>query len=163
MIRRYTAVLAVALSAVASSGAQQPSVQSRLDGFDNYMSRLLETWQVAGIGVGIVVKQQLVFAKGYGYRDYGRKIPYTPATTQPIASNTKLFTAIAAGLLVEDGKIDWDKPIRTYVPSIKFSTDDLDRTVTLRDMLSHRTGVAPHDGMWYKADLTQKGLVERLR
>jgi CubicO group peptidase (beta-lactamase class C family) len=163
MIRRYTTALAAAISVAASSGAQQPSVQSRLDGFDNYMSRLLETWNVPGIGVGIVVKQQLVFAKGYGYRDYGRTIPYTPTTTQPIASNTKLFTAVAAGLLVEDGALDWDKPIRTYVPSIKFSTDDLDRTVSLRDMLSHRTGIAPHDGMWYKADLTQKGLFDRLR
>ena len=163
MLRRYATVFCLAFSVAGHAGAQQPSTESRLDGFDEYMTRLLETWNVPGMGVGIVVKQKLVFAKGYGYRDYGKKLPYTPSTTQPIASNTKLFTAVAAGLLVEDGKLDWDTPIRTFVPSIKFSSDELDRTVTLRDMLSHRTGIAGHNGIWYKSDFTQKDLFDRLR
>ena len=132
-------------------------------GFDDYVAHLLETWNAPGLGVGIVVKDRLVFAKGYGYRDYGKKIAYTPTTTQPIASNTKLFTAVAAGLLVDEGKLDWDTPVRTYVPSIRFATDELDRAVTMRDMLSHRTGISRHDGLWYQADLTQKDLADRLR
>ena len=144
-------------------GAQQPAVDSRLEGFDAYMAQVLKDWNVPGIGVGIVVKDKLVFAKGYGYRDYGKKLPFTPTTTQPIASNTKLFTAVAAGLLVEDGKLDWDKPIRQYVPSIKFYNDDLDRTVTVRDMLAHRTGITRHDLIWFKSDFTQKELFERLK
>jgi CubicO group peptidase (beta-lactamase class C family) len=144
-------------------GAQQPSVDSRLEGFDAYMAQVLKDWNVPGIGVGIVVKDKLVFAKGYGYRDYGKKLPFTPTTTQPIASNTKLFTAVAAGLLVEDGKLDWDKPIRQYVPSIKFYSDDLDRAVTVRDMLAHRTGITRHDLIWFKSDFTQKELFERLK
>ena len=163
MIRRSVTVLSFVLSVTTHAGAQQRPVESRLDGFDEYVARLLETWNVPGIGVGIVVKQQLVFARGYGFRDYGKKLPYTPTTTQPIASNTKLFTAVAAGLLVEDGKLDWDKPIRTYVPSVKFSSDDLDRTITMRDMLSHRTGIAGHNGIWYKSDFTQKDIFDRLR
>jgi CubicO group peptidase (beta-lactamase class C family) len=134
-----------------------------MTGFDDYVAHLLETWNAPGLGVGIVVKDKLVFAKGYGYRDYGKKIAYTPTTTQPIASNTKLFTAVAAGLLVEEGKLDWDTPIRTYVPSIRFATDELDRAVTMRDMLSHRTGISRHDGLWYQSDLTQKDLADKLR
>src|SRR5881397_2680401 len=117
-------VLALALYASVLT-AQQPSVESRLTGFDGYMAQVLKDWNVPGIGVGVVVKDKLVFAKGYGYRDYGKKIPFTPTTTQPIASNTKLFTAIAAGLLVDEGKLDWDKPIRQFVPSIQFYNDDL--------------------------------------
>jgi len=144
-------------------GAHQPSVDSRLEGFEAYMAQVLKDWNVPGIGVGIVVKDKLVFAKGYGYRDYGKKLPFTPTTTQPIASNTKLFTAVAAGLLVEDGKLDWDKPIRQYVPSIKFYNDDLDRAVTVRDMLAHRTGITRHDLIWFKSDFTQKELFERLK
>jgi CubicO group peptidase (beta-lactamase class C family) len=155
--------LAVVVFVRAALSAQSPSVEQRLEGFDAYMTQVLRDWNVPGIGVGVVVKDKLVFAKGYGYRDYGKKIPYTPATTQPIASNTKLFTAVAAGLLVEDGKLDWDKPIREYVPSIKFHDDDLDRTVTVRDMLSHRTGITRHDSIWYKSDYTQKDLFERLK
>ena len=164
VIRRLATALALTFSVAACAVAQQrSSIESRLDGFDAHMARLLETWNVPGLGVGIVVKQKLVFARGYGYRDHGKKLPYTPTTTQPIASNTKLFTAIAAGLLVEDGKLDWDEPIRTYVPSIKFSSDELDRTVTMRDMLSHRTGIAGHNGIWYKSDFTQKDIFDRLR
>jgi CubicO group peptidase (beta-lactamase class C family) len=161
---RSTLLIAVAaLTSVVLSAQPQPSIDSRLEGFDAYMAQVLRDWNVPGIGVGIVVKDKLVFAKGYGYRDYGKKIPFTPETTQPIASNTKLFTAIAAGMLVDEGKLDWDKPIRQYVPGIKFYDDDLDRTITIRDMLSHRTGITRHDTIWFKSDYTQKDLFERLK
>jgi CubicO group peptidase (beta-lactamase class C family) len=66
-------------------------------------------------------------------------------------------------LLVEEGKLDWDKPIRQYVPSIQFYNDDLNRAITIRDMLSHRTGITRHDLIWYKSDFTQKELFERLK
>jgi len=82
------------------------------------MEQIVKDWNVPGIGVSVVAKDQVVFAKGYGYRDYGRKLPFTTKTVVPIASNTKLFTAVAAGLLVEDGKLDWDKPVRQFVPAI---------------------------------------------
>ena len=80
----------------------------------------------------------------------------------PIASNTKLFTAVAAGMLVEEGKLTWDKPVRDSVPAIRFYNDQLNNTVTLRDMLSHRTGITRHDAIWYKSDFTRKELFERL-
>lgn len=157
------AVAALSIAAGAPAAAQHSSVESRLSGLDAYMATILKDWNVPGIGIGVVVKDRLVFAKGYGYRDYGKKIPYTPTTAQPIASNTKLFTAVAAGMLVDEGKLDWDEPVREYVPSIRFYNDELTRTVTMRDMLSHRTGITRHDLIWYKSDFTQKQLFERLR
>src|SRR2546426_5759087 len=114
--------------------AQAPDITSKLSGFDSYMEQVLKDWNTPGIGVGIVVNDKLVFAKGYGYRDYEKKLPFTPKTLCPIASNTKLFTAVGAGLLVKEGKLDWDKPIRDAVPSIRFFNDELNHTVTLRDM-----------------------------
>ena len=140
-----------------------PDIAKKLDGFDAYMSKVLKDWNTAGIGVGVVVNDKLVFAKGYGYRDYEKKLPFTSATVCPIASNTKLFTAVAAGMLVEDGKLTWDKPIRDSVPTIRFYNDQLNNTVTLRDMLSHRTGVTRHDTIWYKSDFTRKELFDRLK
>jgi CubicO group peptidase (beta-lactamase class C family) len=80
----------------------------------------------------------------------------------PIASNTKLFTAIAAGMLVQEGKLTWDKPVTDSVPSIRFYNNQLNNTVTLRDMLSHRTGITRHDTIWYKSDFTRKQLFEKL-
>src|SRR5262249_59994598 len=108
-----------------------------------------------GIGVGIVAGDRLVFAQGYGYRDYGQKLPFTPRTLCPIASNTKLFTAVAAGLLVAEGKLAWDQPVRDFVPAIQFHDDELNRQVTLRDMLAHRTGITRHDLIWYRSPFTR--------
>jgi CubicO group peptidase (beta-lactamase class C family) len=146
-----------------SAETNDPDIAKKLDGFDAYISKVLKDWNTAGIGVGVVVNDKLVFAKGYGYRDYEKKLPFTPATVCPIASNTKLFTAVAAGMLVEDGKLTWDKPIRDSVPTIRFYNDQLNNTVTLRDMLSHRTGVTRHDTIWYKSDFTRKELFDKLK
>jgi CubicO group peptidase (beta-lactamase class C family) len=158
------AALSLLLPAFAwSAETPDPDIAKKLDGFDAYMSKVLKDWNTAGIGVGVVVNDKLVFAKGYGYRDYEKKLPFTPATACPIASNTKLFTAVAAGMLVEDGKLTWDKPIRDSVPGIRFYNDQLNNTVTLRDMLSHRTGVTRHDTIWYKSDFTRKELFDKLK
>ncbi len=109
------------------------------------------------------VNDKLVFAKGYGYRDYENKLPFTPKTLCQIASNSKLFTAIAAGMLVQEGKLTWDKPVRESVPTIQFYNDELNNNVSLRDMLSHRTGVTRHDLIWFKSPFTRKELFERLK
>ncbi len=121
---------AVILSAVFSllshtTAAQTIDVQKKLKGFDQTVEQILKDWNVPGCGIGIIVKDKLVFARGYGYRDLENSLPVTPNTLFQIASNTKLFTATAVGFLVEEGKIDWDKPIKTYVPQIQFYNDEL--------------------------------------
>jgi len=144
------------------AAAQEINVTEKLAGFDDYMAKTLKDWNAPGVGVGIVVNGKLVFAKGYGYRDYEKKLPFTAETVVPIASNTKLFTAVAAGMLVDEGKLTWDKPVRDSVPSIRFYNDQLNNQITLRDMLSHRTGITRHDTIWYKSDFTRKELFEKL-
>ncbi len=137
--------------------------EARLKDFDAWMAETLKDWNVPGIGVGIVVGDRFVFARGYGYRDYGARLPFTPTTLYQIASNSKLFTSVAAGLLVEEGKLTWDKPVRESVPAIKFYNDYLNSTVTLRDMLSHRTGITRHDSIWYQAPDSRKELFAKLK
>lgn len=143
--------------------AQHNDPLRQLKDFDAYMAQCLKDWNTPGACVGIVVKNKLVFAKGYGYRDYGKKLPVTENTLYQIASNTKLFTTIAAGMLVEEGKLDWDKPVKNYVPEIQFYNNELNNTITIHDMLSHRTGVSRHDLIWYKSDFTRKELFEKLK
>ena len=162
VVRRLAAASSLFFTLAWSVAAQAIDVTKRLVGFDAYMAKTLKDWNAPGVGVGIVVNDKLVFAKGYGFRDYGKKLPFTPATMSPIASNTKLFTAVAAGMLVEEGKLTWDKPVRESVPSIRFYNDQLNNSVTLRDMLSHRTGITRHDTIWYKSDFTRKELFDKL-
>jgi CubicO group peptidase (beta-lactamase class C family) len=159
------ASIAVAFAAAHALPAQTPErdTAAKLKDFDAWMNQTLKDWNVPAIGVGIVVGDKLVFAKGYGYRDYGQKLPFTANTLYQIASNSKLFTAVSAGFLVEEGKLTWDKPVRDSVPSIKFYNDYLNSTVTLRDMLSHRTGITRHDTIWYQSPDTRKQLFDKLR
>jgi CubicO group peptidase (beta-lactamase class C family) len=160
--RRLVAAGLLLLLVAWSAAAQAIDVREKLEDFDAYMAKTLKDWNAPGVGVGIVVNNELVFAKGYGFRDYEKKLPFTPATMSPIASNTKLFTAVAAGMLVQEGKLTWDKPVRESVPAIRFYNDQLNNTVTLRDMLSHRTGITRHDTIWYKSDFSRKQLFEKL-
>src|ERR1017187_7035351 len=163
VVCRRLAAGGLLLFTLAWRGAGQAiDVTQRLEGFDAYMAKTLKDWNAPGVGVGVVLNDKLVFAKGYGFRDYEKKLPFTPATMSPIASNTKLFTAVAAGMLVEEGKLSWDKPVRESVPAIRFYNDQLTDVVTLRDMLSHRTGITRHDTIWYKSDFTRKELFDKL-
>jgi len=161
-VSTFTLTLVLMIFAIAAR-AQEPEITNKLQGFDSYMEQVLKDWNTPGIGVGIVVNDKLAFAKGYGYRDYEKKLPFTPTTLCQIASNSKLFTTVAAGMLVEEGKLTWDKPVRESVPAIQFYNDQLNNNVTLRDMLSHRTGVTRHDLIWFKSPFTRKELFEKLK
>lgn len=143
--------------------AKAQDITQKLQGFEAFVEKTLKDWNGPGIGVGIVVNDKLVFAKGYGYRDYEKKLPITANTLFPIASNTKLFTSVAAGFLVEEGKLTWDRPVRESIPSIQFYDSYLNNSITLRDMLGHRTGITRHDTIWYKSNYTTKELFERLK
>src|SRR5215471_5357773 len=156
-------VSAVPVSRTVQAQENGIDITQKLQGFDAFMEKTLKDWNGPGIGVGIVVGDKLVFAKGYGYRDYEKKLPITQNTLFPIASNTKLFTAVTAGFLVEEGKLTWDKPIRESVRSIEFYDNSLNNSITLRDMLAHRTGITRHDSIWYKSDYTTKELFGRLK
>jgi CubicO group peptidase (beta-lactamase class C family) len=161
--RLFAAAFVLLMLAAFGLAAQDKAVAGRLQGFDAYMAKLLRDFNAPGIGVGIVQGDRLVFAKGYGYRDFGKKLPFTPGTMMQIASNTKLFTAVAAGLLVKEGKLTWDEPVRESVPTVRFYNDPLNATVTLRDMLSHRTGITRHDTIWYQSDDTRPQLFAKLK
>ncbi|MFN3557338.1 MAG: serine hydrolase [Bacteroidales bacterium] len=133
------------------------------DEIDTFMEKVMEDWNIPGMGIGIVHKDELIYQKGYGYRDYGNKIPFTSQTLVQIASNTKLFTVIAAGMLVEEGILTWDEPIKKAVPEIEFFNDHLNNNVTLRDMLGHLTGISRHDLIWFQSDFTRKEIFDRLK
>ena len=113
----------------------------RIAALDTAFERALKTWKAAGFAVAVVEKNKLIYAKGFGYRDLENKLPVTPNTLFAIGSCTKAFTASLIGLLQKDGKLDIDKPAHQYLPELRFFSDDLTNNVTLRDMMSHRTGL----------------------
>jgi len=141
---------------------QDYNLDKSLKGFDKYIKEVMDDWNTPGIGVGIIIKGELAYWNGFGYRDMENELPVTSKTLFQIASNTKLFTSVAMGMLVEQGKLAWDEPISSYVPQIKFYNQELNNSVTLRDMLAHRTGISRHDMIWYKSDFSRKEIFDRL-
>ncbi|MDB4901102.1 MAG: serine hydrolase [Mucilaginibacter sp.] len=131
--------------------AQQSSVTEdpRFKGLDTAFLHVLKTWHAAGFAVAVIEKNKVVYAKGFGYRDIAGKLPVTPNTLFAIGSCSKAFTAALIGKLQQDGKLDIDKPVTNYLPSLKFYNDAMNNTITLRDMMSHRTGLPRHDLSWY--------------
>lgn len=159
---RRRAILAVGalawLMAVPAGAAKDP-----LAGFDAFVARQLEVWKVPGASVAVVRGDEVVLLKGYGYRELEAKASMTARTVQPIASITKSFTVASLAVLVRDGKLSWDKPVREYLPDFRLHDEAIATRVTPRDLVTHRTGLPRHDAAWFGSDLSRAELFARLR
>ncbi len=127
---------------------------------DGLMKDALTSWHVPGAALGIVQDGRVVFLKGFGVRENGKPELVTADTVFPIASCTKPFTTLALAILADEGKLDWDDPVRKHLNYFRLSDPLADANVTLRDLVSHRTGLDGHDLLWYRAPW---GLEERIR
>lgn len=116
---------------------------------DSVVAQTMKAWQVPGLALVIVRDDRVVHLKGYGVRELGKPAPVTADTVFPIASCTKPFTTLAMGMLVDDGKLGWDDPVRKHLSYFHLADPCADAAVTLRDLLTHRTGVGGHDLIWY--------------
>ncbi len=164
MKKRFSLAIAICFFICGQSlFAQDEAIVKKLQNFDQRMQKIMADWKVPGCAIGIVQGGKLVYANGFGYRDVENKLPATPNTLFAIGSNTKLFTATAIGFLVEEGKLDWDKPVKARVPAIQFCNDQLNDSVTLRDMLAHRTGLNSPDAVWFYANFSRHELFAKLK
>ena len=132
---------------ISSAFSQTTDFTKKFPLIDRYIDSLMKEWNVPGLALGIVYKDQLIYGKGYGFRNLDKKLPVEITTLFPIASNTKLFTATAACMLAAEGALSLDKPVKNYMPFLNFSNNELNAKVKLRDMLSHRTGLPRYDGI----------------
>jgi len=158
------AACCLTLSVYAQKKKTTPPPADRFAGLDTAFERVLKDQLAAGFAVAVVEKNKVIYAKGFGYRDYEKKVPVTPNTLFAIGSCTKAFTSSLIGLLQKENKVVLDKPVRTYLPSLKFFNDDMNRLITVRDLMTHRTGLPRHDYSWYLFKTNSRdSLVERIQ
>jgi CubicO group peptidase (beta-lactamase class C family) len=165
---RHAASLCAALALVtqATTLSAQSTKSSIPPDFDAYVARVLQTFKVPGAAVAIVKDGRVVLARGYGVRTLGEPTPVDADTRFGIASNTKLVTASALGLLVEEGRIEWDAPVVRYLPAFAMYDPWVTREITVRDLLVHRSGLGLGAGdlLWWPASTyDRKEIVHRLR
>lgn len=136
---------------------------AKLNGFDDFVATALKDWNVPGVAVAVVQDGQVILSKGYGWRDTAKQIPVTPQTLFAIGSATKSFTVTSLGVLVDRGKLDWDQPVRGYLPNFRMFDEFTTERMTPRDLVTHRSGLPRHDLVWYNSPLSRKEIFEHLR
>jgi len=134
-----------------------------LDRVDAMVDQVLRASRIPGIGLAIVTDDATIFAKGFGYRDLSARLPMTAQTLFPIGSTTKAFNATLLGTLVERGQAAWDVPVQEYLPRFYLGDPLTSSQVTLRDLITMRTGLPRHDWVWLYNPITRPQVVERLR
>jgi CubicO group peptidase (beta-lactamase class C family) len=171
-------VLVAAVAAVSVSPGRSQEGQSRFgdspigtaavlpSDFDALVARAMKTFEVPGMAVAVVKDGRVVLAKGYGVRKLGEGTPVDARTLFGIASNTKAFTATALGLLVEEGKLEWDAPVSRALPWFQMWDPFVTREMTVRDLLVHRSGLGLGAGdllIWPQTTYSRREIVGRLR
>jgi CubicO group peptidase (beta-lactamase class C family) len=121
-----------------------------------------KSWHAPGIAAAVVRDDKIVYVGGVGERELGRDSCVTEDTLFAVGSCTKAFTATALAILVEEGKADWDDPVRKHLPWFRLDDPLADRDVRLCDLLCHRIGLARHDLLWYRAPWSIEESVRRM-
>jgi CubicO group peptidase (beta-lactamase class C family) len=145
--------------------AADPAAKARqaLRGFDEVVGKGLDQLKVPGVAIAVVKGREVILAKGYGYRDVDKKLPVTADTLMAIGSSTKAFTAFLLGTLVDKGQVEWDKPVRSFIPWFRLYDAQAGERLTPRDLVTHRSGLPRHDLLWYNNHTaTRESLVRSL-
>lgn len=139
------------------------SAQPATGSLDTYFEQALADWGAPGMSVAIVKDGEVVLSKGYGVLEAGKEQAPDGNTIYAIASNSKAFIATAIGMLVAEGKLNWDDPVRKHLPYFRLYDAYVSEHTTVRDLLCHRVGLGTFSGdvIWYKSHYTPEEVVRR--
>ncbi len=155
----------IGLLTIHNAAFAQQSTGEILQKLDTLYEQALHEWEVPGMAIAIVKNDSVVFAKGYGLRNIEEVGEVDAFTVFPVASITKTFTATALGMLVEQGKLSWDDRVRDYLPWFELYDPYVSDNMTIRDLLSHRSGLETFSGdlLWYGTDYDREEVIRRAK
>ncbi len=139
------------------------TLEKKIADFDTYIAKARQQWQVPGLAVAVVKDGKMIFAKGYGQRKLGNKAEVTPQTLYCIGSTTKAITAAAMGMLVDEGKVDWDDVVTEILPEFQLYDPYVTRALRIRDLFTHNAGLGNADFLWAYNDLTPDEILYQMR
>lgn len=152
--------LAFAMTRGAGIAAEATAALGELDAI---VEKAITDFNVPGVAVGVVAGDEIVVARGWGHRDLENELPVTGDTLFAIGSTTKAFTVTLLGMLVDAGDMDWDAPLRTYLPTFALQDPVANQLISPRDLVTHRSGLPRHDLVWYNNNDTPRAdMVARL-
>lgn len=163
MTRRFLTLAAVVAIATPALAQRKPAPRTLDAAFDATIDSVMKVWKVPGLGIAVVKGNQVIFAKGYGFRDLEQKVPVTPKTKFAIGSVSKSFTVTGLAIQAGQGKFEWDAPVRRYLPDFMMFDPMATERMTPRDLVTHRSGLPRHDVTWGAGGLGRDELYQRLR
>jgi len=134
-----------------------------LDKLSSYVEKAMRDWEVPGVAISIVNEDAVILAKGYGVTELGKPGRVDENTIFSIASVTKAFTSASVGMLVDAGKVEWDEPVVKYLPGFALYDPRVTAEFTVRDLLSHHSGLERGDWLWSGTGYDRDGVVAHLR
>ena len=146
-----------------SADAQIAPIAEFVPELDRLAGGVMADWKVPGVALAVVQDGKVVLAKGYGVRDVEANLPVATTTQFLICSITKSFTATAMALLQSEGRVDWTKPVREYLPEFRLQDPVASERVTVRDLLCHQSGLPRHDWVHVPGDRTPAELLGAMR
>jgi len=164
----HALALALALALGCAAGlpgalrAQAPVDADALRNLDRYIAGAVEEWNLPGLAIAIVAGDSVVFARGYGLRNIEQPEPVDTGTRFAIGSTTKAMISVALGILVDEGTVEWDAPVITYLPWFRVGDPYITRELTVRDLLTHRGGFPNIDQIWSNPGFTGDEIVRRI-
>lgn len=152
---------AQATPATPASASEAPAFNLEAD-----VLRSMKTFDVPGMAIAIVKDGKVIAARGFGVRKLGEKAPVDGQTLFEVASNSKAFTAVALSMLVDEGKLAWDDPVTKHLPDFQMYDAYVTHEMTVRDLLTHRSGLGLGAGdllWWPTTTFTADEIIEKLR
>lgn len=151
----------------ATFAAQSLQAQKAVDiaALDRYVAQAARDWKVPGLAIAVVRNDSLVFAKGYGVIEAGKPGAVNEHTRFAIGSTTKAMTSASLAMLVDEGKLHWDDKIIDLIPDFRLYDPYATRELTVRDLLTHRSGLGGTDLLWIFAEnnVSPEEMIRRLR
>ncbi len=149
-------VLMLVLPAYAIAGPSEDSIKKLVDTLE---AKRIEH-HIPGMAIAVVKGDQVILSQGFGVMDLENQTPATPDTLFAIGSSSKSFTAIMTAMMVDEGKLNWDDEVASYLPAYQFTVDGAHLPVTLRDALSHRSGYTRNDLLWANGQASRELILE---
>ena len=139
--------------------------QIQLDSLDKQIHQVIKDFEIPGLSIAIVSNDSVIFSKGYGNLEIDKEGKVDENTIFGIGSISKSFTALTLGVLVDEGKIDWDDKVKEYLPYFELYAPYVSDNFTIRDLLTHRSGLKDVSGgtLWYHSDYSREEIIKRLK
>ena len=157
-------VIFLLISSIAFSQPNKPDINNlSIEEIDEFITEIMKEWKVPGLSIAVVKDDSAIIVKGYGLRDIKNKLPVTPQTLFGIASCSKAFTCTDIGILVDQEKLTFGKSVKNVIPEFSLSDSYATEHITIRDLVTHQSGLARHDRLWYMSPFSRNELLHRMR